>query len=511
MLKMVNAHNKIQLLTSSNMINSQSKDEDLIKKILNHLNTTCSYGQVFELDTSEDIQLEQPKYRKQQLKKLIEAARKAFKKLCEDQLKQIKGVIVPNAFKLQMSFDVVKNQALKIPFKTLFYDKLILNPLFCDFWVIVEKISKSENALDEIQKIDADEYYVILLFWKLRQLLIRKHQNNAKFEILLYPHQLNFGICKIENNKETIYFHKIDHKIQFLIKNSLFHNTISTAIQQKKLKQFQVVLFEKNDEIQLELFNAEINNQLKTKRTSFGKKISSQFTKNNIQYKIKYEKRRGLFVQNSRKPGGFYYEGFVAFENTNKYPKYRYEYLYLFQEFHIRNPINYYQSVICLNDDDWQDNLKHFIKLELNDDPICECGRQFGPYDCDTFMIDSKINQTFKYIIQQLIVSKEYLLYTTLISQPIFVEIETREYDNQFFVLYYDKEDKDYTIKKKKIMEILFQGKILNYDLDQIKDREERSLFEEDYYYQDYNTYNNYESAGLNQVINEQTCKLKQK
>ncbi|CAD8171588.1 unnamed protein product [Paramecium octaurelia] len=494
------------------MNNSQQSYETIKQQILSHLNSTCTFGQVFALNSSEDFRFELPVDHNLQLNHLLARLKHAFQKLCAIQIKQIIGITIPNAFKLQMSFDAVMKKALAIPFKALFKDKLILSPLFCDISVIVQQISISENPYVEIQRIDADEFYVILLFWQIRQLLIREHQNKATFEIFLYPKQHNFGISKIENNKETIYFHSMDHKLQFLIQNSLFHTTISKAIQQNKLKEFQVQLFEKNDENLQEFYNAEIHDQLVTIQNSFNNKIQHH-PKNNINLKIKYENRIKLTEWIFRQLGVIYYKEFEIFEQNNNYPKLRYEYLFLFKNFHIKNPINYYQSTLCLRDDDWENNFKHFIKLDSNDNPKCECGRQFDPSDCDTFIIDSQINKKFSQITQELIPTIENSVLTALISQPIFVQIETRKYGNQFFVLYHQKKDKDNTIKKEKLMEYLFQGMMLNYDVDQIKDRVERSLLEQNN--EDYDSQKNNQSAGLNQVINDQKlqeeCKLQQK
>ncbi|CAD8078474.1 unnamed protein product [Paramecium primaurelia] len=418
--------------------NNYQLKSSIIAQLLKHLNSNCSYGNVFELKIIGDPQnpifsivLKQSRnsntlLQSDMIQKNLDELFNVLPKLCIKQIEQVKDVIIPNSFQVQISLDQVTKSQISMPFKVLISDKLILYPLFCDFQVFLEQMLQSNKFADEIINIDPDEYYVISLMWEIRNLLNDLYKNQASFEFILYPKKHNFGICKQQNNTEVIYFHSLKHKQKFLQQNSKFcrlSTTIYEALKKKEIIETQINLFFLGD----------------------GKLCCQE-----LDIKVDYSKH--LFQ--------------IDFENEEEENVKKWsQQIQISDQQHsnqIKLPIIIKNPILCQKND-----IQHFIKFEKNINPKCQCGRELDPYNVDTLIIDYKLMKAFNHIIQDLLLQIEEIGLQILLH-PLYMEVEKDVYDNYFIVLFI----KEYNQKKKlKLKSYYFEGPNQNYNLHLIEDK----------------------------------------
>ncbi|CAD8093047.1 unnamed protein product [Paramecium sonneborni] len=417
---------------------SQNQPADFI---LEHLNATCEFGEQFEkikkynvekqllmsITLKEGLVAEQSK-----TKDLIMRLYETLPIICERQIKQaekkFQNFIIPIAFLLQFQCDEITKNQICVPFKIHNQDKLILNPQFCDFLTYLERFIYEKWQQNEIKQIDANEYYVILLLWRLRENLNELYQNLAQFEIILFPKQYNFAVIKIQQGTQTIYFHSESHRLQFLKQNSKFHQK-STAIS-------DALLNEKLKELEVNLFDVYLEDIIRNK----GKKIDKNERKNKEQ-KQKFDKE----LIRKRKQ---YYK--IVDKKC-------------FQVC-ARNFVNG-QSILCLKGE-IKNDLNHSLKFEIDKNPKCECGREFDIHFCDTLVIDIDFRDFIDQLILELLYDQnlDYRIYLI----PLYLRIEMDQYKNQFIVVYFkDKQNNMVQIKK-----LLFKARNYNYDINLIGEKQ---------------------------------------
>ncbi|CAK89002.1 unnamed protein product (macronuclear) [Paramecium tetraurelia] len=299
-----------------------------------------------------------------------------------------------------------------MPFKTLNKDILILNPLFCDLQTYQSTVNYSESDYEDKSHIDADECFIILLLWRLRELINQKYQNQVSVELILFPKIHSFQVCKIENNKELLLYPSLS-KIQ---KQS---NKIIEALNAKTLRELEINPFE--------IYQSDItiqNGQLIDKRVSQNLSMREKMDKNLIdQQEIKY----GIKGQNC------------------------FQLIY-------RNPIEI-QSNLCLTGD-YQQDLQHKILFKSDSNPKCVCGRQIDAESWDTVQIEQRLKEALDQIFGVLL--KDKTLDYTVFLNPLFIETETDKYENEWIKLYFKDKNND----KVKLGELLFTARMYNTSLD---------------------------------------------
>ncbi|CAD8176159.1 unnamed protein product [Paramecium pentaurelia] len=433
--------------------NNYQLKSSIIAQLLNHLNSNCSYGNVFESkiigdpqnpifsivlrQSGNSISLSQSEMIQQNLDELFNV----LPRLCIKQIEQVKDVIIPNSFQVQISLDYITKSQISMPFKILNSDKLILCPLFCDFQVFLEKMLQSSKFADEIINIDSDEYYVISLMWKIRNLLNNLYKNQASFEFILYPKKHNFGICKQQNNTEVLYFHSLKIKQKFLQQNSKFCRLSTTIYEALKKKQ---------------IIETQINLSFLVDGKLCCKELDIEVDYSQYLFQIDFEKEEEENVKLWSQQIQINDQKHPKYINDQKHP--------IKQPIIIKNPI-LCQSTLCLNND-IENDIQHFIKFEKNINPKCQCGRELDPYSGDTLIIDYKLMKAFNHIIQDLLLQIEEIGLQILLY-PLYMEVEKDEYDNYFIVLFI----KEYNQKKLKLKSHFFEGPNQNYNLHLIEDK----------------------------------------
>ncbi|CAD8162740.1 unnamed protein product [Paramecium octaurelia] len=335
--------------------------------------------------------------------------------LCDRQIKMVQremNIIIPNCCKLEFKIDQVTKGNIAKPFKTLYSDKLILNPFFCDFQTYISIANYSQSSYQVENSIDVDEYYVILLLWKLRELINQKFQNQGNFEIILFPLIHSFQIYKIENNKEQLFSASLT-KIQ---KQS---NKIIEALNAKTLKELEISPFE--------IYQSDIpikNGQLIDKRVRKNLSMRQKMNKNLVDE----------------------LEGKYGIKDKN-----------LFQIIY-KNPIEM-QSTLCLTGD-YQEDLQHKILLKPDCNPKCVCGREIDPVSWDTVKIEQRLKEALDQILTVIQMDKN-LDYTVFLN-PLFIETEKDKYENEWIKLYFKDKNND----KVKLGELMITARMYNTELD---------------------------------------------
>ncbi|CAD8181758.1 unnamed protein product [Paramecium pentaurelia] len=338
-------------------------------------------------------------------------------------MNNMKNIIIPKAFKLEFTIDQVTKQNIIMPFKLLSRDKLILSPMFCDFYTYLETINNKQSANYEISQIDADEYYIILLLWNLREILNYQYKNHATFEIILFPQSYSFGICKIEDKIEQYYFYS-HSKFQQI------SNNISQALKLKKISELQINLFE------IYQFDITIKN---------GQYIEKKFRQNEIM--------RQQFDQNIIDEIEIKY----GIKNQNGF------------QIRSRNSIQI-QSTLCLTGK-IQEDQNHIIIFKQNNNPKCVCGKEIDPYSSDTLIIDQYLKEAVDQITLEL--QMDFKLDYRIFLIPLFLEIEIDQHENEWIILFFkDKNNNKVQLKKQMFKVKMYNENIdLNQDIEEYQDR----------------------------------------
>ncbi|CAD8082521.1 unnamed protein product [Paramecium sonneborni] len=433
-----------------NINNIIKNTQNLIEQdILKHLNATCSFKNQFQIIQKGCGKNQYQNYINLiegftniecQPKEIIFRLYEILPIVCQKQIleaeKQMNNFITPTSFQIQFQKDQITKLKMLIPFKNLTKDKLILNPLFCDFQIFLESLKYNQSYQNEINKIDADEQYVIMLLWRLREILNNKNYGKAQFEVILFPKQFNFGIIQIKNGIETIYFDSLEHQWNFLNMNNKFHKQsalISEALSNKEINELNINLFEIYQYDQI-MKDQTIIEKKQRKNKEMKQKLDRELIK-----KIKQD--QGI----------------------------------KFQKYFLIRPKNFVniQSIFCLHDG-INNYLKHSLIFDNQQNLQCKCGREFDVYTCDTLIIDKDFRDIIDFIIQEMIADK-YLDYRIFLI-PLFLEIEIDQYKNQFIVIFFrDKYNNKVPLKR-----FLFKAKNYNYDINCILEKEgdQDDLFE---------------------------------